>query len=373
MADRDERERHAVDDEHAPEAVFDDGEADSDEEWDADEEETWDGEADEDEERDEDEEEAWDETEPLPLLEAPPGFRSGFVAVVGRPNVGKSTLVNAYVGQKVAIVSPKPQTTRRRIRGVRTSETAQIVFVDTPGIHRPLHPLGQFMVDEAVESIPDADVILWVVDVSQRPGEDDQQVAGLLGERAEAPIVIALNKADAVKPAYLQANFDAYLALVEHADWMLVSAARGDNLDKLLEKVTALLPEGPLYFPPDDVTDHDDRFQVAELIREAALYLTEREVPHSLAVAIEDWEERESGVVYIGATVYVERDTQKGIVIGKRGSMLKAIGSRARAEIEALLDRKVYLELHVRVRDRWRRNPDQLRRLGFVRDEGDEA
>ena len=352
-----------------------------DEDWDEAESEAedWDDEAGEDEDEDwdaEDESEedaAWDDDGDLePLLEAPPGYHSGFVAVVGRPNVGKSTLVNSYVGQKVAIVSPKPQTTRRRIRGVRTSQTAQIIFVDTPGIHRPLHPLGQFMVDEAVHSIPDADVILWVVDVSQRPGDEDQEVARLLKQHAQAPIVVALNKADAVKPAYLQPNFDAYLALVDHADWMLISAARGDNLDKLLDKLEAQLPEGPLYFPPGDVTDHDDRFQAAELVREAALYLTEREVPHSIAVAIEVWEERETGVVYIDAAVYVERDSQKGIVIGKRGAMLKAIGSRARQAIEAALERRVYLGLNVKVRDKWRRNPDQLRRLGFVETEGDE-
>ncbi len=300
--------------------------------------------------------------------EVPEGFRSGYVAVIGRPNVGKSTLVNAYVGQKVAIVSPKPQTTRRRILGVRTEAMSQIVFVDTPGIHQPHTRLGQFMVEAAVTSIPDADVILFVVDVSDRPRDDDRHIAQLLAEQATAPVVIALNKADLVKPQHLQQNFDAYLALAPEADYMLVSAQRGDNLDKLLDLVSARLPEGPLYFPPDQVTDQSEQAMVAELVREAVLHLTEAEVPHSVAVAIEEWVERSERLTYIDAAVYVERQGQKAIVIGKRGAMIKQIGALARREIEALLERGVFLELRVKVREEWRRNPTQLRRFGFTED-----
>ena len=339
---------------------------DWDDEWEDDEADEWDEEGDEGEEG-EDDAEDWDAAA-VDLLppEVPAGFRSGYVAVIGRPNVGKSTLVNAYVGQKVAIVSPKPQTTRRRILGVRTEPMSQIVFVDTPGIHQPHTRLGEFMVEAAVTSIPDADVILFVVDVSDRPRDDDRHIGQLLAEQAKAPVVIALNKADLVKPQHLQQNFDAYLALAPEADYMLVSAQRGDNLDKLLDLVSQHLPEGPLYFPPDQVTDQSEQAMVAELVREAVLHLTEAEVPHSVAVAIEEWVERSERLTYIDAAVYVERQSQKAIVIGKRGAMIKQIGALARREIEALLERQVFLELRVKVREEWRRNPTQLRRFGFT-------
>ncbi len=344
-----------------------------------DEEEAWEGEGgapadrdnddwedDEDEEL-EAEEEAWEEEGGAPaLLLIPEGFRSGFVAVVGRPNVGKSTLVNALVGQKVAIVSSKPQTTRRRLLGVRTADASQIIFVDTPGIHKPFHKLGEFMVDEAMQSIPDADVVVLVVDVADRPRDEDRDIAALLREKAAAPVVLALNKADAARPQYLQENYDAYAALVPGAAEMLVSARRGDNLDRLVALVEARLPEGPLYFPADQVTDQSEQLVAAELIREAVLHLTEAEVPHSVAVAIQEWQDRGPNLTYIDATVMVERDSQKAIVIGKGGSMLREIGRRARQEIEAMLGRKVFLELFVKVREDWRRDPRQLRRLGFA-------
>ncbi|MFN8500083.1 MAG: GTPase Era [Anaerolineae bacterium] len=304
-------------------------------------------------------------------FEAPEGFRSGFVAVIGRPNVGKSSLVNAYVGQKVAIVSPKPQTTRRRVMGVHTDANAQIVFVDTPGIHKPLHRLGEFMVDAAVAAIPDADVIVFVVDVSERLRDEDQDIARLLTEKSSAPIILALNKADRVHPKYLKENYAAYTALVPNAPEMLVSALRGDNLGDLLGMVEDALPEGPPFFPPDQVTDQSEAVMAAELIREAALHLTEEEVPHSLAVVIDEWEDRQRedqdrpGLTVISAVIYVERDSQKAIVIGRRGAMLKEIGARSRKEIEALLGRRVFLEIFVKVREHWRSNPTQLRRLGY--------
>lgn len=353
---------------------LDDGDDDLEEE-----EEVWEGEggapgdldeddwADDEDHELEEEEEVWEEEGGRAALVAiPEGFRSGFVAVVGRPNVGKSTLVNALVGQKVAIVSSKPQTTRRRLLGVRTADASQTVFVDTPGIHKPFHKLGEFMVDEAVQSIPDADVIIFVVDVADRPRDEDRDIAALLTEKASAPIVLALNKADAVKPAHLQENYAGYVAFVPGAVEMLVSARRGDNLDRLVALVEARLPEGPLYFPADQVTDQSEQLIAAELIREAVLHLTEAEVPHSVAVAIQEWQERGPNLTYIDATVMVERDSQKAIVIGKGGSMLREIGRRARQEIEAMLGRKVFLELFVKVREDWRRDSRQLRRLGFT-------
>lgn len=333
-----------------------DGEA-ADEAWD-----DLDDEADEDWDNEED----WEEEEPAVVSDLPADYRSGFVAVIGRPNVGKSTLVNAYVGQKIAIVSPKPQTTRRRILGVRTTDTEQLVFVDTPGIHAPHTRLGEYMVEAAVQSIPDADVIVFVVDVAARPSDEDRHIAQLLAGRANAPIILAMNKADVVNPKYLQANYDVYTSLVPTVDHMLVSAYRGDNLDKLLAMIVARLPQGPQFFAPDQITDQSEQLIAAELIREAVLHLTEAEVPHSVAVAVEDWEERGPGLTYIGASIFLERESQKAIVIGKRGAMLKRIGSLARREIETLLERRVFLELWVKVREQWRHNPTQLRRFGFT-------
>ncbi len=253
--------------------------------------------------------------------------------------------------------------------GVRTQPDAQIVFVDTPGIHHPHHTLGEYMVEAAVQSIPDADVILYVVDVADRPGQEDSEIGQLLRDKARAPIVLALNKADIVNPRYLQANYDVYTGFVPGADAMLVSARRGDNLDKLLAMLVAHLPPGPQFFPADQVTDQSEQIMAAELVREAVLYLTEAEVPHSVAVAIEEWEERGPGLTYIDASVYVERESQKAILIGKRGAMLKTIGTRARQAIEALLGRRVYLELYVKVREAWRSKPAQLRRFGLTGDE----
>ncbi|HIC93231.1 MAG TPA: GTPase Era [Anaerolineae bacterium] len=296
----------------------------------------------------------------------PPGHRSGFVAVIGKPNVGKSTLMNVYLGQKVAIVSEKPQTTRWRIRGILTRPDAQIIFVDTPGIHQPKHKLGEFMVETATRAIPDADVILFVVDVSEMPTAEDEQIARLIEEHGRAPVILALNKADLLPPERVIPHTDAYFKLVKHEDWMLVSATRGDNLDKLLDMIVAHLPEGPRYYPEDQITDQPVRTIAAELVREQVLHFTHQEVPHAVAVVVEDFKERGPNLTYISATIYVEKDSQKGIVIGKEGRMLKRIGQAARREIEALLGTKVYLDLWVKVRKKWRKKEEELRRLGYA-------
>ena len=298
--------------------------------------------------------------------EVPSGHRSGFVAVIGKPNVGKSTLMNAYLGQKVAIVSEKPQTTRWRIRGILTRPDAQIIFVDTPGIHQPKHKLGEFMVETATRAIPDADVILFVVDVSEMPTAEDEQIARLIEKYGRAPVILALNKADLLPPERVIPHTDAYFKLVRHEDWMLVSATRGDNRDKLLDMIIAHLPEGPRYYPEDQITDQPVRTIAAELIREQVLHFTHQEVPHAVAVVVEDFKERGPNLTYISATIYVEKDSQKGIIIGKEGRMLKRIGQAARREIEALLGTQVYLDLWVKVRKKWRRREEELRRLGYA-------
>jgi len=298
--------------------------------------------------------------------ELPPDHRSGFVAVIGKPNVGKSTLINAWLGEKIAIVSPKPQTTRHRLRGILTRPDAQIIFVDTPGIHKPHHKLGEFMVETAAKSIPDADVVLFMVDVSERPTAEDEQIAQMIEERGQAPVVLVLNKADLLPPDKVQRYSDAYFKLVKHDAWMMISATRGDNRDKLLDMVVARLPQGPRYYPPDQLTDQTMRFIAAELIREQVLRFVHQEVPHAVAVAVGEWKQRRKDLTYIGATVFVEKDSQKGIIIGQGGSMLKRIGQAAREGVERLVGHRVYLELWVKVRKQWRKDEDELRRLGYA-------
>ena len=294
--------------------------------------------------------------------ELPPGHRSGFVAVIGKPNVGKSTLINTWLGQKIAIVSPKPQTTRHRLRGILTRPDAQIIFVDTPGIHQPRHKLGEFMVETATKSIPDADVVLFMVDVSEMPTAEDEQIAQLIEEQGQAPVVLVLNKADLLPPEKVQPHSDAYFKLVQYDEWMMISATRGDNRDKLLDMVLARLPEGPRYFPSNQLTDQTMRFIAAELIREQVLRFLHQEVPHSVAVVVEEWKQRQEDLTYIGATIFVEKGSQKGIIIGEGGKMLKRIGRAAREEIVRLVGNRVYLDLWVKVRKKWRRDEDELRR-----------
>jgi GTP-binding protein Era len=302
----------------------------------------------------------------LAETEFPLDHRSGFVAVVGRPNVGKSTLMNAYLGQKIAIVSEKPQTTRNRLLGILTRHDAQIIFVDTPGIHAPLHKLGEIMVQTAVRAIPDADIVLFMVDASVSPLGEDVLVADAIRELGEElPVVMALNKIDLLPPSE-SPYAEAYLALLQPAAWLPVSAIRGDNRDELLALIIAHLPPGPRYYPEDQITDQQTRFIAAELIREAALRRLHQEVPYALAVVVDEFKQRSENMTYIGATIFVERDSQKGIVIGQGGRTLKDIGKAARTEIEKLVDTRVFLELWVKVRPKWRKNEDELRRLGYT-------
>lgn len=293
-------------------------------------------------------------------------FRAGFVAVVGRPNVGKSTLINTLLGQKIAIVSPKPQTTRNRLLGILTQPEAQVVFIDTPGIHVPLHKLGEVMVKTAEAALPDADLVLWVVDVSVPPHEEDRQVSRVLAANApQLPVILALNKADLLKPPEVQSRVAAYTALAPDAAWELVSAIRGDNLENLVAQIVGRLPLSPPLYPDDQVTDQQVRFMAGELVREQLLNHLRDEVPHAAVVLVDRFEEREDGLTYISAVIYVERDTQKPIVLGKGGEMIKRIGQAARAQIEELLETRVYLDLWVKVRSKWRTDEEQLRRLGY--------
>jgi GTP-binding protein Era len=305
--------------------------------------------------------------------EFPSDHRSGFVAVVGKPNVGKSTLMNAYLGQKIAIISEKPQTTRNRLLGILTLRRirgdpadAQVIFVDTPGIHSPRHKLGEFMVETAVRAIPDADVVVFLVDVSILPGGEDVQIAELIREKCQVPVLLALNKVDLLTPKDVQPHTEAYQALGDFADWMLISATRGDNRDELLDLIVSYLPEGPCYYPEDQVTDQQERFIAAELVREAVLRYTHQEIPHAVAVMVEEFKERGPDMTYIAANIFVEKDSQKGIVIGQGGRMLKRIGREAREQIEEMVGTRVYLDLRVKVKKKWRRDEDELRRLGYA-------
>lgn len=296
----------------------------------------------------------------------PEGHKSGFVAVIGRPNVGKSTLMNRFLGQKVAIVSPKPQTTRNRILGILTREEFQVIFIDTPGIHKPRHKLGSAMVTTAKRAIPDADVILFMVDVSVLPTREDRMIADLLERQADAPVILVLNKMDLLPPEKVEPHTEAYWELAPYRHgWMMTVATEGVNLPELLDEIIKLLPEGPRYYPGEYVTDQTQRDIAAEMVREQVLRHTHQEVPHCVAVVVEDFKERENGVIYIGANVFVERESQKGIVIGQGGRMIRKIGAAARRDIERMVSGKVYLDLWVKVREGWREDERELRRFGI--------
>lgn len=297
---------------------------------------------------------------------SPTPYRSGFVAVMGKPNVGKSTLINALMGQKITAVSPRPQTTRKRQLGILSLENAQIIFVDTPGMHKARHKLGEYMNQEAIDTLEECDLILFVVDASQNPDEEDQILTKTINEISKhSPAIMVLNKIDKVDKGEVdeaQANF---LSLIPKSQPILISATRGDNLDELLNKIIEKLPEGPSFFPPDQITDLYEREIAADLIREAALVILRDEVPHSIAIRIDQFTERGDHGAYIEATIFVERESQKGIVIGKGGKMLKRIGTAARLEIEAMSGRKVFLQLRVKVRKNWRNDKNVLRWFGY--------
>jgi GTPase len=294
-------------------------------------------------------------------------FRSGFIAIIGRPNVGKSTLVNVLLGQKIAAVSPKPQTTRKRQLGILTTDHAQLVFVDTPGIHQPRHKLGEFLNQEAQESLEGVDVILWLVDVSVNPTQEDKQIASLLGSTPRRiPLVLAANKIDLIQAAALIPRLEAYQTLVRREPHVIsISATENRNLDELRDLLISLSPVRPPEYDEEQITDSYERDIAADLIREACLHRLREEVPHGVGVRIDEFVERENGMLYIAATVFVERESQKGIVIGEGGKMLKQIGSSARQEIEQMGGRPVFLELRVKVLKDWRNNEDMLRRLGY--------
>jgi GTP-binding protein Era len=293
-------------------------------------------------------------------------FRSGFITILGKPNVGKSTLVNALLGQKVAAVSPRPQTTRHRQLGILTTKSAQVIFVDTPGIHAPRHKLGQFLNQEAEEALDGVDLVLFLADASMDPDEDDRRIAALYASMRRKPdLVLGLNKIDLAPAEALETRLAAYRSLVPDAPAAAFSAVTGQGLGELLTTLESRLPVRPPEFPEDQLTDLYEREIAADLIREAALLALRDEVPHGLNVRIDEFKERSQEMAYIHATIFVERESQKGIVIGEGGKMLKKIGSAARQEIETMGGRKVFLELRVKVAKDWRNDEAALRRFGY--------
>ncbi|MCM3738706.1 GTPase Era [Oceanobacillus luteolus] len=295
-------------------------------------------------------------------------YKSGFIAIIGRPNVGKSTFLNHVIGQKIAIMSDKPQTTRNKIQGVLTAEDYQMIFIDTPGIHKPKHRLGDFMMKIAENTLNEVDAVLFMINADEGYGRGDQFIIDRL-KTVKSPVFLIINKIDLVSPEELLGIIDEYRVKSDFQEIIPISALQGNNIDRLLGELKKYLPEGPQYYPADQVTDHPERFIITELIREKALHLTREEVPHSIAVALENMEKRSDETVFIQATIVTERNSQKGIIIGKQGSMLKKIGQEARKDIEVLLGSKVYLELWVKVKKDWRNKQSQLYELGFRKDE----
>jgi GTPase len=292
-------------------------------------------------------------------------FRSGFVAIVGRPNAGKSTLVNTLVGRKVAIVSPRPQTTRNRIQGIVNRDDAQIVLIDTPGIHQPQNVLSRQMMDEAQHALEGVDVLSLIVDASVDFGAGDEFSLEWV-RRFHGPTFLLLNKVDRVRKQILLPLIERYAALYEFAEVFPISALTGEGCPALVDSWLARLPESPPYFPPDQFTDQPERFLAAELIREKAIVATREEVPHAIAVLVDSFEEKKE-LVKIRATLYVEREGQKGILIGKRGETMKKIGTQARKEIESILGTHIFLELFVKVQPNWRQNSALVRQLDWHR------
>ena len=301
------------------------------------------------------------------LYDVPEEHKSGFVAIVGRPNAGKSTLLNGFMEQKIAIVTPSPQTTRRNQLGIITQPDYQMIFVDTPGlIQSPRHKLDAYMMDTAVSTLTDADVVLWLVDATERPYDDSRTIAEQLAALPESvKVILGMNKIDALKAEQVIPHSEAYRALLPDAPWILFSALKGNGRDELLQMLVDALPEGPRYYPPDQITETFVRDIVAELIREQILLQLRDEVPYGVAVKVEEYKERPNNLIYISATIYVERDTHKQIVIGRKGGQLRQIGAAARKEIEDFIESKAYLDLWIKVEAQWRRNEKALRRFGY--------
>jgi GTP-binding protein Era len=292
--------------------------------------------------------------------------KSGFIAVMGRPNVGKSTLLNRILGQPIAAVSPKPQTTRLQQLGILTLPGAQLVFIDTPGLHQPKHKLGEFMNQDAIEAMDEVDLIIHILDGSVPPQSEDTLVGDAYQTlKNKPPVFLVLNKIDKIPSGELDSRLVEFESLMPDAPLIPVSAATGENLDLLLEKITDILPEGPFYYPEDQITDIYERDIAADLIRANAMELLDKELPHVIAVRIDEYKIREDESAYIEATIFGERESQKGILIGQGGSMIKKIGSAARKAIESMSGRKVYLQLRVKIRKNWRNDPNSLRLFGF--------
>ena len=291
-------------------------------------------------------------------------FKSGFVAVVGRPNVGKSTLINALIDDKIVIVSDKAQTTRNRIICVYTDETKQLVFMDTPGIHKPKHKLGEYMVDAAIESLKEVEAVLFVVAGNEKRGPGDNFIIEQLGH-VKVPVFLLINKIDTLSKEDLMKVIVSYQDAYDFAGIIPISAKEKDNLDEVLIVLDENLPEGPQYFPDDMITDQPERLIISDIVREKILLATRDEIPHAIAVDVDEMKTREDGTTYVRATIYCERDSQKGIIIGRRGALLKELGAAARADIQRLLATKVYLDLWVKVKKDWRNKSGMLSELGY--------
>lgn len=295
-------------------------------------------------------------------------YKSGFVTIIGRPNVGKSTFVNRVIGHKIAIMSDKAQTTRNKIQGVMTTNDAQIIFLDTPGIHKPKHKLGDYMMKVAKNTLSEIDAVMFMVNVNEDIGRGDEYIMEML-KTVKTPVFLVLNKIDLVHPDALMPKIEAYQKYMDFTEIIPISALECLNIDHFISVLKTYLPEGPQYYPDGQISDHPEQFVVSELIREKILETTTEEIPHSIGVNVERMIQESEDRVRVEATIYVERDSQKGIVIGKGGKKLKTIGQRARRDIEHLLGSKVYLDLWVKVQKDWRNKSSFIKQMGYVEDE----